>query len=75
MKVVCNESCFRSTPMTGTCSVITKYKVYDVLNSNYSLVGEWSFNIINDLGQCEWFDRKRFFTLEEYRNIQIDKIL
>lgn len=50
---------------------LTMYKAYDIINED---VGG-TYYIRNDLGKCYDYNKTRFITLDEWRRIQLKKIL
>jgi hypothetical protein len=66
MKVIC----INDVP-TGKNILITKGKVYDVIN--LTLLNDYV--IICDNGETNSMGRARFITLEEYRDQQINKLI
>ena len=63
MNVICKDK-------DGALDLLTVGKIYDVisLNGNY-------YVMINDGGNMCGYNSRRFYTLGEYRNIQLDKII
>lgn len=66
MKIVCVDN-------IGYESELTIGKTYDLIS--YSSRRFSPYKVLNDLSQVYSFDKERFITLDEWREIQLDKIL
>lgn len=73
MKVVCINKHIKvnDKSLINALSALTINNVYETFG-NISIFGYW---IINDLGVEYVYDTDMFITLEEYRLIQIDKLI
>jgi len=66
MKVVCIDNlCYEKE--------LTYGKVYDVISTSERRFSP--YKVLNDLGEVYSFDDRRFITLEEWREMQLKKIL
>lgn len=67
MKVVCIDNRINRG---NDKEELTMYKAYDIINED---VG--TYYIRNDLGKCYDYNKTRFITIDEWRRIQLKKIL
>jgi hypothetical protein len=49
---------------------LTLNKQYEVIESS----NLWGYNIINDLGELQFYNKNRFITLEDFRNDKLDEL-
>jgi flagellar basal body rod protein FlgF len=71
MKVVCNRV-FKSQ---GLQYELTYGKVYDTLPSSNMPLDEDNWWIVNDRNQSEYYFKNIFVTIEEWREIQLNKLV
>lgn len=74
MKVVCiDNSLNRWQKNSGIDEEeLTMYKTYDIISED---VGGMTYLIRNDIGKSYDYNKNRFITLEEWREMKLDKIL
>lgn len=71
MKIVCNRD-FKSA---GLQHELTYGKVYDVLPGHNLPLDKDNWWIINDRGQKEYYFKNIFLTQEDWRDLQLDRVL
>lgn len=70
MRIICiNDKNSLSVTMKIIDQNLTLNKWY-----NSQGMGKY-YKVINDLGTLQYYEKSRFITLDEYRSIQIDKLI